>query len=217
MNASPVEKTPKEPDTPNRQFPVRRALRWGEHCLAALVLLVFVVVLTPVGSWLYGNFDCQNPLRPAKYIICLGGDGQRVLEAARLLRDGYGEKLIVSNHGPAAGKMRDLAVDWGAPADRIIVDDRSPKTRCHPYTACRAGDIDPANDVCIVVTSYHHMKRSRACFKKAGYRHLIMREPRWERDARNVDRMGFVGRVKVLPNLLYEGAAWVEYWIRGVI
>ncbi len=195
----------------------RRALRWTVRVLALVMGFQLLCVVTPLTAWLFDAMDRQDRLQPAEYVICLGGDPQRVLEAARLLEEGHAEWLIVSNHGTAANMMRDLAVEWGAPAGRIIVDDHARTTRDHPASARRAARIEPQRDTCIIVTSYLHMARSRACFEKAGYQRLIMQEPRWERRFRHPDGLNFSGRFKKLPLLLYEGAAWVEYWLRGAV
>jgi uncharacterized SAM-binding protein YcdF (DUF218 family) len=192
-------------------------MRWAARVLAVAMGLHLLFVLTPLAGWWFDAMDCQDELQAAEYIICLGGEPQRVLEAARLLEEGYAERLVVSNHGPAAGMMRDLAIEWGAAPDRVLVDDQSWTTRDHPDAVSRAAGIDRERDVCIIVTSYLHAARSRACFEKAGYRRLILREPRWQRRFRDPDGLNFSRRVKMLPQLMYEGAAWVEYWLRGAV
>lgn len=198
--------------------PVRcrcRWVRWGERGLAIVGGLLLLMVFTPVTQWLYDALDRQTPLAKAKYIICLGGDPARVIEGCRLLSEGYGEKLIVSNHDEAADQMKDLALEWGAPADRILVDRRSTTTQDHP-SAIRDGlHVDPQADACIIVSSYTHLARSQACFQKAGYRHLIMREPRWERQFRPVG--GWKYRFRILPTVAYEYTAWAEYYLRGAV
>lgn len=181
-----------------------------------MVGLVLAVV-TPVTTWVYNTMDCQDQLAPARYIICLGGNPSRVIEAARLLKEGHADKLIVSNNDRGSARMRDLAIAWGAPPESVLVDNLSFKTLDHPEAIRQAVGLDPANDVCIIVTSYTHMARSRACFERAGYRHILMREPRWERQFRPARGLGWKGRFLVLPKLVYEGAAWVEYWVRGVV
>jgi len=195
----------------------RIVLRWIEHVLAATMIGVVLAVATPVTNWVYDAMDCQDQIAPARYIICLGGNPSRVIEATRLLREGYADKLIVTNHDRASQRMRNLAIDWGAPADSVLVDSQSYKTLDHPDAIRRAVGLDPAKDVCIIVTSYTHMARSRACFERAGYRHILMREPRWERQFRTAQGLSWKGRFLILPNLVYEGAAWVEYWVRGVV
>ena len=195
----------------------RRPIALLEHTLALGSLLILFMVFSPIPDWILATMDRQSPLAPAKYIICLGGNPSRVIEATRLLQEGYGEKLIVSNHGDASIRMRDLAIDWGAPPDKVLMDVNSWKTLDHPDAIRRAFHLDPANDLCIIVTSYTHMARSRACFRRAGYRHILMREPRWERQFRTAGHPSWKRRFLIFPKLVYEGAAWVEYWVRGVV
>jgi uncharacterized SAM-binding protein YcdF (DUF218 family) len=192
---------------------LRRGLRWLEHLLAAMSVLFLMLLFSPIPCWLYRALDRQSDLRPAKYIICLGGAPGRVLEAARLLQEGYAEKMIVSNNELAAPMMRNLAVDWGAPADRVLLDSHAYKTCDHPASVQRSCGVNPGEDVCIIVTSYGHMMRSKACFEKAGYKHLIMREPRWERQFRLPP--GIKGNYWIMPELIHEYAAFGEYWLLG--
>jgi uncharacterized SAM-binding protein YcdF (DUF218 family) len=202
-------------DAPRRRRGIRRLFRWIEHGLAAISAVLILMLLSPIPNLLHVALDCQGDLRPARYVICLGGAPSRVLEGARLLREGYAEKLIVSNNEPAAPMMRDLAVDWGVPASRILVDPNAHKTFDHPVTIQRNCGVDPAHDVCIIVTSYTHMARSKACFERAGYKHVIMREPRWERKFRPPPSIKT--NYWIMPELIYEYAALAEYWVRGVI
>ena len=195
----------------------RLVIRWMEHLLAATMVGVVLAVATPVTAWIYNAMDCQDQLAPARYIICLGGNPSRVIEAARLLKEGHADKLILSSHGRDVARMRDLAIEWGAPPEGVLVDDRSFKTLDHPEAIRQAVGLDPANDVCIIVTSYTHMGRSRACFERAGYQRVLLREPRWERQFRPAPGLNWKERFIVLPKLVYEGAAWVEYWLRGVV
>ncbi|MCG8406002.1 MAG: YdcF family protein [Phycisphaerales bacterium] len=195
----------------------RRLVRWAEHLLATSFLIILLMVFTPATAWLYDSIDCQDELAKARYIICLGGDPDRVIEAARLLQEGWGEELIVSNHGHAAVMMRNLAVEWGAPPERILIDDKSTRTLDHPGSIQREVGVDPENDVCIIVSSYTHLPRSKACFEKDGYRHVIMREPRWERQFRGREGANWKGRILIFPYLVYEGAAWVQYWLHGAV
>ncbi|HKQ46831.1 MAG TPA: YdcF family protein [Phycisphaerae bacterium] len=203
------------PPPPPPVRPRRRWLRWIEHALALIGGGLLLMVFTPATQWLYDALDRQTALAKSKYVICLGGDPARVIEACRLLNEGYGENLILSNHGENTDRMRDLALEWGAPADRILLDHRSQKTSDHAPAIRDGLHVDPANDLCIVVTSYTHLARSKACFEKAGYRHLILREPRWERQFRAAG--GWKYRFRVLPTVVYEYAAWLEYYVRGAV
>ena len=70
----------------------------------------------------------------ADALIAIGGDGpERVATAMRLLREGYGQWLIVSGGPYAFGLnsgliMRDQALRAGLPAERLLVDDRAEST-----------------------------------------------------------------------------------------
>lgn len=188
-------------------------LRWAEHGFAAICLVAILLTFTPIPRWLMLNLDRQNPLANADYIICLGGDPARVLEATRLLREGYAPALIVSNYGEGADEMKTLAIDWGAPAERIKIDHASKRTVDHPGAIARNCGVDPGVDRCIVVTSLSHMARSKAVFEKAGYQHILMREPRWEREFRRL--RGWRSNVMIAAELLYEYTARLQYWAMG--
>jgi|CXWL01.1.fsa_nt_gi uncharacterized SAM-binding protein YcdF (DUF218 family) len=183
--------------------------------MAVSFLALIFMIVSPTTYWLYLKLDCQDPLRHADYIICLGGDPYRVLEAVTLLKEGYADKLVLSNFGVAALGMEQQAIAWGAPGDKIILDTSSHRTADHPAGIVKYANADPAHDTCIIITSFSHMARSKACFQKRGYQHLIMREPRWERKRAAPDEYqhGFW----ILPRLLYEYAAWTEYWLLGYV
>lgn len=198
--------------------PVRR--RWVrriERCIAWAALTVILFIVTPVSAWIFRGMDCQSELKKADYILCLGGNASRIIESARLLQEGWAKKLVVSNHGEFADEMRDMAIEWGADPAKVLVDRNSFTTRDHPGQIQAAVGVDPARDTCIVVTSYTHLQRARACFVKAGYQHVLMREPRWERRFRAPEESTWKARFLIFPQLVYEGAAWVEYWFRGVV
>jgi uncharacterized SAM-binding protein YcdF (DUF218 family) len=209
----PPSTAPPQPPPQRRR---RRYLRWIEHVLATAAGLWLLLLVSPLPRWLYTRFDAQGELRPAKYIICLGGDPARIIEATRLLDEGYGEELIVSNNPEAAPFMRQFAAEWRGRTDRILIDDGSWRTADHPASIRRTCGVDPTNDVCIVVTSFTHMLRAKACFEKAGYRHIIMREPRWDRQFR-VPGGGVKANYWIMPELFYECAALAEYRLRGWI
>ncbi len=203
--------------TPPRSRVWRRAIRWIEHLCTVGAAVVALFILTPISTRIYAWFDCQDELKPARYIICLGGHSNRIIESARLLSEGWADRMIVSNHGANSNAMREVAIEWGADPRKIIVDDKSWTTRDHPAAVRDAAGIDPARDVCIVVTSYTHMRRAKACFERAGYRHIVLREPRWERRFRAPEESTWKARFMILPQMVYEGAAWLEYKLRGAI
>ncbi len=192
-----------------------RLFRWFEHFVVVSCIGILILFFSPIPRWLYKSMDRQGELRPAQYLICLGGDPARVIESARLLQEGYADTLIVSNNRVAAAMMRNLAIDWGAPAEQVIMDTGSFHTLDHPDSIRKQCGVNPAEDLCIIVTSYPHMARSLACFEKAGYRHIIMREPRWERQFRHHE--GWQANFWIIPKMLYEYGGFVVYWFRGEV
>lgn len=213
----PPNPAPSQLDLPPRSRS-RRWLRRLERGLALSALAVILWFVLPFQEWIYRGMDRQGPLQHAAYLICLGGGQARVVESARLMQEGWADRLVVSNHGAFGKQMADMAAEWGVPRERILVDDTSVTTRDHPAGVRRLG-VDPAKDLCIIVTSYTHMPRSQAVFEKAGFRRLILREPRWEREQRNIPhwRYGWRARIDTFTAVLYEGAAWIEYKLRGAI
>lgn len=189
----------------------RRWLRRAERCLAVLAILAILWLVTPFQEWIYRSLDRQTELRQAKYLLCVGGSDSRLVESAKLIAEGWADYLVVMNHGPFSLYMKNVALEWGVPEDRILVDSQSVTTRDHPRGAMLLG-VDPAKDTCIIVTNYTHMARSQAMFEHAGFKHLILREPRWERAPRESPsyRYGFRARIATLGDLLYEGGAWLK-------
>jgi len=196
---------------------VRRWVRRLTGFVGVCAILTGLFILSPLPNRIYAAMDGQDELRKADVIICLGGEPGRVIEAARLLQDGYAPTMIVTNFGPAAHQMRSQAIEWGAPPDRVLVEATSRRTADHPAAVAKAGGIDIANDTCIIVTSYTHLLRARAVFEKAGYRRIVMREPRWERQSRDAAGMSWRSRVLVFPQMLYEGTGWLLYRVSGDI
>lgn len=193
-----------------------RWLRRAERCLAVLAILAILWLVTPFQEWIYRSMDRQGDLRHAKYLLCLGGSDSRLVESAKLIAEGWADYLVVMNHGPFSLYMKNVALEWGVPEDRILVDSQSVTTRDHPRGAMLLG-VDPAKDTCIIVTNYTHMARSQAMFEHAGFKHLILREPRWERAPRESRsyRYGFRARIATLGDLFYEGGAWLKAKVAG--
>jgi len=213
LSEEPVAKRPAA--APSRVGSLTRWFWRGMGVFGLVVLLAFLLVISPVTDRVYFGMDCQDELRPADWIICLGGDAGRAIESARLLQDGYAPKLIVTNNGAAADRLAQQAIDWGADSQDVLIEDRSARTVDHPDLVAELAGIDREQDACILVTSYTHMKRARQIFEDAGYRDLIVREMRWEREARATSGLNWRQRLLVAPRICYEAAGWCRYWIFG--
>ncbi len=199
---------------PRRVF--RRGLRCLQWSVNVLVLVVLVLTFTPAGDWLGGTLiDVDSPAK-ADYIVVLGGDSERVVEAARLYREGWAEKVVISATGAAVDKYAEVARAYGVPADAVVPDRLPKRTGDHPDTIAKLSGIDRDNTRLIVLTSPYHTSRSRAVFTGAGYRHVTMCSPDWRAGGR-FDRLphSWVTRAASLPTIAYEFAAWGLYWLCG--
>ena len=181
-----------------------------------VVLLCLVLVFTPVGDWLGDALIDVDPLEKADYIVVLGGDYERGVEAANLYREGWAPKVIVSSSGPSADGLADLVKAYGVPVDDILIDGETTRTATHPETVAQLPGVDKKTDRFIVLTSSYHTSRSKACFQHGGYEHICMQSPAWRMGGRyRESRTGWNHRAVTLTTKLYEVLGWAMYRIRG--
>jgi uncharacterized SAM-binding protein YcdF (DUF218 family) len=103
------------------------------------------------------------------------GAVERILEAARLLRQGHARFALVSGGllepepGVAAEAevLRDQLVELGVEEDRIVVEGRSRNTRENAQESARIVR-DRGWKRLVLVTSAAHMPRAAGCFRAAG-------------------------------------------------
>ena len=180
------------------------------------MFLQLVMVFTPLSERLYKWLAVTSRPQKADYIVCLGGDYERLLWTASLYDRRIAPKVVVSNAPGAAEYMRDLLVHAGVPRDRILVDDRSHTTFDHPSGIAQIPGLDPKRHHLQIVTSPEHSRRVRAVFRKAGYEHITIYggfDPVKEGTA----QPGWRWRVQILPRLAYESTALIQYWLQGRI
>lgn len=191
----------------------RRLLRCGQWLVNLGVLAALLLVFTPLGTWFGRGLLAVDPLEKSDYIVVLSGNFKRMIEGARLYREGWAGKVIISSSRKRAQQYADLAVLCGVPREAILLDGEATRTADHPRTVADLPGVDPANDRFILVTSWMHTSRARACFAHAGYRNIRMRAPIWEMET--PPRESSISRAHVLPLKLYEMAAWAYYKLRG--
>jgi uncharacterized SAM-binding protein YcdF (DUF218 family) len=184
--------------------------------LAAVTAAGAVLVYTPAGRAVAERFVTIDSLAKADYIIVLGGDHARGVEAANLYREGWAPKVIVTSDGDAADKLAEVVRAYGVPAKDILIDRAATRTNDHPATVAALSGIDRSRDRFIIVTSQFHTGRSKAVFTQQGYRNITFRCPRWETMG-DLANPGPQGRLPTadLPPLVYEVAAWWMYKIKG--
>ncbi len=193
----------------------RRALRWLWRLVLAAAVTVAILVVTPAGDWLGAPLVRADPLEKADYIVVLGGAPERAVEAARLYRDGWAPKIILSSTDEGTDYLADIAKAYGAPPDALILDRQSRRTADHPDCVAAAAALDRAEARLIVVTSSYHTRRSLDVFVKAGYRHVLMRPPGWAGGGDFPERTTRQTRWRELPAILHEWIGRGYYALRG--
>ena len=217
-------------------------------CFLQIVLLGFssspVVSGFLVGYWerTFTPVSVENS-EPADLAIVLGGsvggvqpprveenlgDGaDRVLRASRLYREGKVKAVIVSGGNipwmgvlvPEAEVMKNLLMEWGVPAEAILVEDASRNTRENAvYVQRMMADLD--FDTALLVTSALHMPRALAVFRKAGVHvepspcdYLVVDKE----DRVVMDYLPDAGALNQTTNFLREMVGMVYYKINGWI
>jgi uncharacterized SAM-binding protein YcdF (DUF218 family) len=158
----------------------------------------------------------RSPLAKADYIVVMGGDQSRAVEAARLYRDGWAPKVIVSSMGPFADELAEVVVAYGVPRTDVLIDRSSARTAGHPGGVAALPGVDRAGQRFILVTSPYHTTRVRACFLHDGYGHVALRTPDWDRHGRfGPPTPGWRSRLNDLPAKLHEIVGLWYYQLRG--
>lgn len=192
----------------------------ARHAAPAPVPLVVAGTGGAAGAFALALMLCLGTTdyrRPADAVVVLGArayaDGSpslaladRMRTAAGLVTGGHAPLLIVSG-GPGDGAfhetdvMRQIAIDAGVSADRILVDRDGLNTRATAVNATRLlRDRGAAS--ALVVSHAYHLPRVKASFESAGLR--VYSVPAAE--SRTMLKLPwFVAR---------ETAAWWVYWTR---
>lgn len=193
-----------------------RALRCLQWTVNLLVLLALVMVFTPAGDWVGQRLIRVDPLSKADYIVVLDGDRERAAEAWRLYRHGWAPKVIVSSKRQGAKSLAELVADLGVPAEAVLIDPNATRTSDHPASVAALSGVDRGRHRFIVVTSLYHTSRSRACFARGGYRHIIMRPPAWRIPSPPPHAwLDWTGRASDCYSKTYEVLAWAYYKAAG--
>ena len=205
------------PDRPRRRCRrIRAALAVIQWAVNLCVLAAIGMVFTPAGDWVGRKLTRVDPLAKADYIVVLGGDAERAVEAARLYEKGWAPKVIASSQGDDVDELARILRDFGVPPDAILLDARPTRTADHPRTVAAVGGVDPRRDRFIVVTSLYHTTRSRACFERGGYKHILVRAPSWRLPGPlSPEGMSWGKHARDLFGKTYEVFAWAYYKARG--
>jgi len=203
-------------DRPKRSV-VRRIASVLQWIVNVAVLLAVVLVFTPAGDWLGDALiDVDELTDKADYIVVLGGHNERGVEAANLYRQGWAPKIIVTSTLRDATTLAEIVKAYGVPGQDILIDSAPTRTADHARTVAQVPGADKDTDRFIVLTSPYHTSRAKACFHRAGYRHVCMQSPSWKvGGSRGPAELGWIHRALTLSTKLYEVLAWAMYRVRG--
>jgi uncharacterized SAM-binding protein YcdF (DUF218 family) len=205
----------KSDDRPRRSF-LRRITSIVQWAVNLIVAGCLALVFTPAGDWLGDALISVDPLAKADYIVVLGGQYERGVEAANLYREGWAPKVIVTSAGHDAVALAEVAKAYGVPAGDILIDTAATRTADHPRTVSKLPGVDKKTDRFIVLTSPYHTSRSKACFQRDGYERICMQSLGWRMGGRYASTKGhWTQRAATLSGKLYEVLGWAMYGVRG--
>jgi uncharacterized SAM-binding protein YcdF (DUF218 family) len=233
-------------------------LMWRKSRWVALPIVLSLAVLLASGNawtsdWLVRSLETQHiatgDLPKADAIVVLGGctrpavpprpwvdiseEGDRVLYAAKLFRDGKAPKVILSGGRidwfgvgpPESADMAELVKAMGVPEAAILQDPTSLNTR---ENALNVKQIMDGNNIkkILLVTSAMHMPRSLRIFQKLGVDaipaqadYLTSQRDREEfassAQAATLSALPEADRFRNTTRALKEYVGTFIYWVRG--
>ncbi|MGV0025719.1 YdcF family protein [Phormidesmis priestleyi] len=233
-------------------------LLWKRPRLAALPIALTLIILLVsssawVSDWLVRSLEFQNipsgELPKAEAIVVLGGatesqvpprpwveirdEGDRILYAAKLYREGKAPRLILSggrvawNRGvnPESSDMATLLETMGVPKSAMLEDPNSLNTRENAVNVKQIMEAQQIRQV-LLVTSAMHMPRSLLIFKKlnvnaiaapADFTALQLDKPEATASTELIflNTLPDADQLKRTTRALKEYVGIVVYWLRG--
>lgn len=229
---------------------------WKRPRLAAIPIAAVLLILllggnAGVSNWLARSLEFQNlsaELPEAEAIVVLGGctesallprpwveikeEGDRVLYAAKLYRDGKAPRLILSggrvgwrkSGNPESEDMAILLEPMGVPRSAMLQDPNSLNTRENAVNVKQLMETQGIRRV-LLVTSALHMPRSLMIFRKLGVDAIAAptdftstqfdpQQPNTT-EANIIDALPDADRLRRTTRALKEYVGIAIYWLRG--
>ena len=230
---------------------------WKRPRLAAVPIATVLLILllgsnAGVSNWLARSLEFQNlsstELPKAEAIVVLGGctesalsprpwvevteEGDRVLYAAKLYRDGKAPRLILSggrvgwrkSGNPESEDMAILLEPMGVPRSAMLQDPNSLNTRENAVNVKQLMETQGIRQV-LLVTSALHMPRSLMIFRKLGVDAIAaptdftstQLDPQQvsTTEANIIDALPDADRLRRTTRALKEYVGIAVYWLRG--
>lgn len=162
--------------------------------------------------------------------LSLRRGGDRLWQAMHLYHLGKVDKImIVGANGDIFEKgleeaiqFEEVLLDFGIPQSDIIVEENSKNTYQNAVESKKILDARPEIESMLLVTSALHMRRSQACFEKAGFTDFDT----FTTDHFTGEKRGYTFEQFIVPNisnmtdwskLIHEWVGYVSYWMAGYI
>ncbi|PID57525.1 hypothetical protein CSB45_06770 [candidate division KSB3 bacterium] len=176
-------------------FVLSRRVKVCKYCLLSALVLLFIFGTAPLQNMLHYILESRYPhtgsLAQVDAIVVLsgmlsleeskpgelefGGAVDRILTAISLIKKGVGKHLILSGGSgdlydqskSEALLLKDFALKWGVPEDKLLVEATSRNTYENVlYTKAVMEEHGISN--VLVVTTASHLPRVMGCFAKLG-------------------------------------------------
>ncbi len=179
-----------------------------------------------VGVVLGGIAEYNNDL--GRLSIRRGGD--RIWQAIHLYHIGKIDKILISGDSGymvdkglnEAIQLKAVLVQEKIPVEDILVETVSKNTYQNALETKKVLEGTPENESVLLITSALHMKRSKACFKKIGFKNFGT----FTTDHYTGNSRGYYFDQYVIPNvsvfvdwnrLIHEWVGYATYWVMGYI
>jgi len=156
--------------------------------------------------------------------------GDRLWQAIHLYHIGKVDKILISGDSGymvdkglnEASQFKSILIDEGIPDEDILVETISKNTYQNAVESKKVLDSIPEEESVLLVTSAIHMRRSIACFEKAGFKNFGT----FTTDHFTGPTRGYYFDQYIIPNesvltdwhkLIHEWVGYVTYWAIGYI
>jgi len=160
--------------------------------------------------------------------VYVGSAADRINHTLQLYKMGYIKKVLISGGSGRlidigereADELSSLLQLMGVPVEDILIENNSRNTHESAIEVKKLLEEKSSPDQCLLITSANHMRRSVACFAKAG----------WPMDTFSTDFLShyrkfsfdvlFIPKIEALSSwnvLIKEWTGYTIYWIMGYI
>lgn len=128
--------------------------------------LAATAALLALSLYLAAHVEVSHPPQKSDLIVLLGGDARtRAPAAAKLYREGWAGKILVSGYPSDCSANRALLVRNGVPESDILCEDQSTTTQTNGRNSSLI-ILQRRDRRILLVTSWYHSSRSCRIFRK---------------------------------------------------